>query len=269
MASSSESSLGDTSEASSITSYKRDESKFMSLVTINAQSLRNKLDLLTIESEQADIIAVTETWLHPEIETEKLKIPDFHEPIRRDREGGQHGGVAIYCRETHTSKERKDLEVRGLEAVWAEITARGKKFLVGCMYRPPNSVAEIWDKIEDSIESAKNTGIGSIYLLGDLNCDQQIPGNKLETILTNFHMTQLVHEPTHITPTSQTILDIIATTSMDMVKNTAVMSPSLSNHCTVGVLLNMQKVHENSFRRKVLNYNRADWKKTKPCNRRL
>ena len=254
-------SLDEISQISSDTSFIREQSKYLSIIHINAQSLRNKMDQLIIESEQADILAITETWLHPEIANECLSIPDFHEPLRKDRDENAYGGVAIYCRETHTIKERKDLEVQGLEALWVEITTRGKKMLIGCIYRPPNATVDVWDRLSESVENAKNSGIDMIHLLGDLNCDQQVPGNRLEMLLSHYHMTQLIHEPTHITETSQTTLDIIATSALDMVKLTEVMPPSLSNHCNVGLLLKMHKIQETTYKRRVLNYNRADWEK--------
>jgi hypothetical protein len=114
----------------------------ISMVHINAQSLRYKIDELEVESEDADVIAVTETWLEPKIITENLEIPSFHKPLRKDRSTDAHGGVAIYCRENHIIKERKDLHIPDLEALWAEILVGGKKLLVGAFYRPPNAPVE-------------------------------------------------------------------------------------------------------------------------------
>jgi hypothetical protein len=158
-------------------------------------------------------------------------------------------------------KERKDLNIPELEALWAELLVGGKKILVGVFYRPPNAPVEQWNLIEESLDQAKQTGIQSIFILGDLNCDFQVPGNRLEGILSTRHFTQLIQEPTHISQQSSTLLDIIATTSLDLVINSTVRSPSLSNHCDVGVLLSLQKPKRQYLKRTVYDYKRANWRK--------
>jgi hypothetical protein len=230
-----------------------------SMIHINAQSLRYKLSELETESEDADVIAVTETWLGPSIETQNLTIPSFKEPLRKDRLGDPHGGVALYCREKHVMNHRKDLDVKDLEAVWAEMNIKGKKILVAAMYRPLNANVEYWNLIEESINQAKQANIPNMFILGDLNCNVQTPNNRLEIILSNFHFTQIITEPTHYTPTSATIIDIIATTSLDLVKNTSVRSPSLSNHCDTCVILTLKPEQQKTVNRKTYNYKKANW----------
>ena len=75
-----------------------DHSHNLSILHINAQSLRNKIDELELESEEAGIIAISETWLEPSIKNEDLQIPSFNDPIRRDRPNQPYRGVAIYFR---------------------------------------------------------------------------------------------------------------------------------------------------------------------------
>ena len=45
----------------------RTEDKLLSMIHINAQSMRNKMSELEVEAEEHDIVAVSETWLSPEI----------------------------------------------------------------------------------------------------------------------------------------------------------------------------------------------------------
>ena len=123
------------------------------------------------------------------------------------------------------TKPRPDLNVPGVEAVWAEILYGGRKVIIGSMYRPPNSRVEGWDKIEESIENAKQAGVDHIFLMGDLNCDYQIAGNKLEQLFDAMNMIQLITAPTHRTENSHTLLDIIATNSLDLVERTNVGPP--------------------------------------------
>jgi hypothetical protein len=73
----------------------------------------------------------------------------------------------------------------------------------------------------------------------------------------------MIKAPTHFTPNSSSLLDIIATTSSDLVKRAEVEGPSLSNHCDVTALVSLNKPHAERFRRKIYNYELADWEKMK------
>jgi hypothetical protein len=231
------------------------------MIHINAQSIRYKLNELEVESEDADLIAISESWLEPNIKSEDIAIPSFHPPIRKDRPTDAHGGVAIFCRENHIIKHRPDLDTLNLEIVWAELNLKGRQVLVAAAYRPPNSNTEYWDLLEENLEQAKSSGIPNIFLLGDLNCDMSIPNNKLERLLSNLHFTQVITSPTHITTTSETIIDIIATTSLDLVHSSMVRSPSLSNHCDTGILINLKNAKRQTHPRQVYNYKKANWEK--------
>jgi hypothetical protein len=214
---------------------------------------------LEAEKDNYDIIAVTETWLGPEIGNDKIRLDGFGEVERLDREGDNHGGVAIYIRSNLSVKRRDDLTLRGLEGLWVEINCDNTSLLVGVMYRPPNSKVEMWSKIEEALEQAKMAGPKHIFLMGDMNCDMNKKGNRLEEILDTMHMTQLITDITHRTDHSETTLDIIATNSLDMVKTVHTGSPTLSNHSDVSVSIDLRKQKTTGPRRRVFNYRRADW----------
>ena len=143
----------------------------MKILHINTQSVRNKIDELTAESSEYEILVLTETWLHPNILSEEITIPFFNKPYRKDRTGDAHGGVAIYTRSNLTSKHRTDLEIDNLEATWCEVMVGRRKNLIGVIYRPPNAEVGYWNKVEESIERAKATNIKQISVLGDMNCN--------------------------------------------------------------------------------------------------
>ena len=65
-------------------------SKHLSFVQYNVQSIVNKLDILSTELSDFDFLAFTETWLHTDIQTEDLLIPDFKLPKRKDRTADRH-----------------------------------------------------------------------------------------------------------------------------------------------------------------------------------
>ena len=73
-------------------------SKHLSFVQYNVQSIVNKLDVLSTELSDFDILAFSETWLHTNIQTADLLIPDFQPPERKDSSADRHGGVMIYVK---------------------------------------------------------------------------------------------------------------------------------------------------------------------------
>ena len=87
-------------------------SKHLSFVHYNVQSIVNKLDILSTELSDFDILAFSETWLHPNIQTTDLLFPDFKPPERKDRTGDRHGGVMIYVKDSLFYKRQHDLEPR-------------------------------------------------------------------------------------------------------------------------------------------------------------
>lgn len=64
-----------------------------------------------------DVFVFTETWLNKDVNTKELKIMNFKEPFRCDRET-RSGGLAIYAKENITCKRRPDLKINNLECVY-------------------------------------------------------------------------------------------------------------------------------------------------------
>ena len=87
----------------------------------NVQSLVPKLDLLTTELNEFDILAFTETWLNPSVPTNDLTIDSYKIPEHKDRPGDSHGGVILYVKNNIHYTRRHDLELRGVESIWIEL----------------------------------------------------------------------------------------------------------------------------------------------------
>ena len=248
--------------------------KILSLKHINAQSLRKKIPNITAESRNTDILAVTETWLGPE-DTE-VDIPGYHPPFRKDRplneqdgprKEASYGGVALYYKENLICKRREDLEVENLEAVWTEIQTGGQKLLIAAMYKPPKSQhteSATWDRFTESLENALGENL-PIFIAGDLNCNLLQTGSKLEEIIENHHLTQLISEATHRTEradrgqATETLIDVIITSSLDLVHKATTLTPSLSNHTDTIVEIKLNRTKHTKIRRKIFDYKRADW----------
>ena len=113
----------------------------LSFIHYNVQSVFAKLDILHAELIDFDILAFTETWLNPSIDSEDLSLISFNKPERKDRIGDSHGGVILYVKTGIHYKRRADLEIRDIESIWIELIYNHKHILFGLFYRPPNSDA--------------------------------------------------------------------------------------------------------------------------------
>ncbi|XP_053402672.1 sacsin-like [Mercenaria mercenaria] len=124
----------------------------LSIMHLNIQSLKPKLDILAAESLPYDIMFLTETWLSHDVINEDVLIPGFSQPVRCDRDDRLGGGVAIYVRQNINVTHRQDLSVNGLEAVWIELHVNNRKLLLGGIYRPPSANNNYWQLLEHTKE---------------------------------------------------------------------------------------------------------------------
>ena len=133
------------------------------------QSIFNKLDVLFAELSDFDILAFSETWLHSATSTADLQLQSYHSRERKDRISDNHGGVFIYVKDTLFYRRRNDLGPLGIECLRIEIIIKHKKILFGLFYRAPNSDANYYMSVEDSISLAVDTGINDIIIAEDFN----------------------------------------------------------------------------------------------------
>ena len=101
-------------------------------------------------------------------------------------------------------------------------------------YRPPNSPAIAFTAFHDIIDKidAEN---GELYLLGDINCDVSSESPDCNTtnllnICSIFNLSQVISEPTRITNTSKSLIDLCFTNFPDKVRASGVHSLGTSDH---------------------------------------
>lgn len=237
----------------------------LSFVHYNIQSISTKLDILSTELSEFDILAFSETWLSPSILTEDIYLDSYLPPERKDRTGDNHGGVMIYVKDTLYYKRRLDLEPAGIECIWIELQLKHKKVLFGLFYRPPNSDAEYFTSSENSIFLAIDTGIKDVIITGDFNCNMLNPrtARKINCICDQLSLYQVIDDPTHFTETSSSLIDIILTNNKDSMILSGVGEPFLQQelryHCPVFGILNFSKPKRKSYIRHVWFFDRGDF----------
>ena len=142
-------------------------------------------------------------------------INQIYEFIRRDR-NRQGGGVGFYIQTSINFAVRSDLYVSSLENLCIEIRKpNSRPFLIATWYRPPCSSIDLFLCHESFLEKLDSLDL-EYYLLGDFNCNlasAKYDSNtrRLCEISDLFGLQQLITEPTRITESSSTLIDLIYT----------------------------------------------------------
>ena len=86
-----------------------------------------------------------------------------------------------------------------------------KSLLFGLFYIPPNSSADVYSNIEESISLAVDTGTSDIIITGDFNFNVSNPQTKkkIDSLCIQFSLHQPPTDPSHFTEHSSSLLDII------------------------------------------------------------
>ena len=218
---------------------------------MNICSLRYKIDELRLLQRICgfDILGISETHLDSFVPDNFLQI-DGLQLIRRDRTKCKGGGVALYYAEHLTAVHRKDLLVKDIEAIWIQVKFPVHTTLFSVVYRSELETPNFFENFHGVLEKAW-LKTDSIFVLGDLNCcmleAQNNPGSTLITSKTknllrlfeDFNMQNVIAEPTRITYTTKSLIDLIVTTKVDVVRCTGVMPLGISDHCLVYATLKL------------------------------
>ena len=237
----------------------------LSFIHYNVQSDFAKLDILHAELIDFDILAFTETWLNPSIDSEDLSLISFNKPERKDRIGDSHGGVMLYVKTGIHYKRRADLEISDTESIWIELINNHKHILFGLFYRPPNSDANYYTNIENSLALAVYTGLTDIIITGDLNLNLLNPqtSRKIYSLCTQFSLFQSITQPTHFTENSSSLIDVIFVTNKENLILSGVGEPFLNQelryHCPVYGILKFSKQKHKTFTRHIWSYEHGNY----------
>ncbi len=79
------------------------------------------------------------------------------------------------------------------------------------------------------------------FILGDLDDNLLAQNSRLSRIIGNHKLTQLIHKPTRITPTSSTLLDVIITNRPDHVIHVDVVPGVIADHDLITVTADISK----------------------------
>ena len=233
-------------------------------------SRKTLIESFNVDSDY-DIIAISESALHDSIDNEQISIAGY-EILRRDIPlNTTHGGILVYHKDTLAVKERPDIEFNENQLIM-EITIEKKKIIVSVNYRRHHhDVEELHnykDNLKKTLKCIQHEDPFCSLHLGDFNSHQKqwwggdtddMQGDLLNDIIASENLFQLVKEPTHITGSSLSCIDLVITDQPNLINNCAIM-PSLHTRChhqINHVELNIKNPPPPSYIRRIWHYQRA------------
>ena len=213
-------------------------------MSLNARSLNNKMDDLKQAARiyKPHIIGVTETWGTIETNDAFYNIEDYI-LYRNDRLGRKGGGTMLYISNKLGQSNCRALNnpVHGIgydSSVWCWVSPiKGKKILVGTIYRSPTSTVVNDNNMLRLFDDANTVaGDNRLLIMGDFNvpkinwaANEVLTGarridRELHARVTDNFLNQHVKIPTRYCGSMKSTLDLIFTKEED-VKNIEVTSP--------------------------------------------
>ena len=117
-----------------------------------------------------------------------------------------------------------------------------KSFMLCTVYRPPSTPINFLDDLNISFMDSLLLGL-DIILLGDLNCNllgSCSDGQALLDFCATTNLVQLVQDPTRITETSQSLIDVALTTNENIIYSCKVKSSTISDHNLISLTLKLK-----------------------------
>ena len=146
--------------------------------------------------------------------------------------------MIMYLKQLLSFTERNDLVVDSLEMICVEIKKPyNKSFLVCAWYRPPNSNTNLLDDFEVFLHKC-DLANQELIIMGDLNCDvsktpPESNTRKLQLLSLLYQLDQLISEPTRVTGTSATLIDLFFTNKPENIIQSGVVHIGISDHSLI------------------------------------
>ncbi|CAG2217259.1 unnamed protein product [Mytilus edulis] len=233
----------------------------LSIFHCNIRSLRNKLDYISNVIEEFDIVFFTETHLAPFITNDKIALPEFETPIRKDR-NSDGGGVIMYYKSNINIKRRLDLEHDSLEIMWFELKTKLHVILINITYRSERfSPSNFWSLYDMMLKRALDE-TNHIICLGDLNKNflLNLP-NCISDILSINGLFNTISDATHFDSRtgSLSLLDpILITDSIQFIDSSIIpINRDISDHEGTYITVRSGFSNSKSFKRTIWDYKRG------------
>ena len=234
----------------------------LDVLHLNTRSIRKKMDYIENIAESFHILCFSETHLDTSVTTNNLLLDGFDEPFRKDR-SNNGGGIMIYVSSVLKYKRRTDLENPRVETIWIEVKLKSYNVLICCFYRSDFvSLQSLFNpEMQSSIVEALNF-TPYVILTVYINIDfLQLTNSQLRDCLSLFSLTNVIDEPTRITPTAVTLIDPVLVSDSCTVFASGILNVdgNITDHKATYVSIRINVNLSTSYYREVWNYKNADY----------
>ena len=191
------------------------------------------------------VIGFSETWLSP------FTIDTFgmngYNHVGLTRTAGKGGGVSLYIAEklAYTALPELGIVDDCIECAFARMHVNGQAYLVGVVYRPPNSnVMDFNSTMHDILEKVTQY---PCYIMGDFNLDllkhdKHVPTEKFLDVMYANSSIPTINRPTRVTKDTCTLIDNIYTNHYNIKYDnySGVLSTDITGHFPV---FHVSKLH--------------------------
>ena len=240
--------LGMPNDSSEIKKQQRN----LKIAHLNVRSIKNREHYILVKDlaikNEFDIFTISESWLDSTVTDIEADIPGYN-IFRLDRSTKTGGGVCAFVSERFKIERLDDLSSispSGLHQLWLKVQVRNcKSFIICTVYRPPTTSLNCFDEDLSRTTISALSYNKDIYILGDLNCNvlnqNDVASQVLLNFCTAFNLSQMIKQPTRITETSATLIDVILASNTDFVKEAKVLPCSVSDHDLIYLVFSLKK----------------------------
>ena len=244
---------------------------------LNSISAHNftKISLLTayVLVHNFDIICLSETYLNSEISTDdkNLEIPGYY-LLRADHpSNNKRGGVCIFYR---TNLPLRVLNISYLsECITFEISIGNKICRFIHLYRSPSQTQDEFQTFKSNLKLNLDALLcGNPFLtvmIGDFNAKSKdwcsiditsFEGSELDFLTSQFGLSQIIKEPTHILDNSRSCIDLIFTSQPNMVIDSGVHASLHANchHQIIYAKFDLKIIYPPPYERTVWHFKHAN-----------
>ena len=207
-----------------------------------------------LQHKNIQIFRFTESHLNASVTDAEISV-DGYKTEKLDRGNGTYDGVICFIRSDLNYERKKNLEIKGIEAIWIEVSfTKANPVLICFMYQSPDS-SEYLDKnfltyFDNMIETVDYENKEAI-LAGKLNCNYLVHNDHKEIKETLYRdkLKQLIKQPTRTTETSKTLIDITCTNNERTASDTIVEPSAINDHDLIGITskINFQNISPENF----------------------
>ena len=149
------------------------KNKLLIIAHQNVRSAREKAEEIKQEimDQRIDILALSETWFHPDESAMVLKtfLPDGYDIKHCARTQGRGGGLAMIYRENLSATVQTIPKPKTFECMQINFSVDNRTVKMIAIYRPPtSSKSEFVEEFSDLCEKENISG-GEVVMLGDFN----------------------------------------------------------------------------------------------------